>query len=96
MENTVDIEAAEKLQIENLLLKNRLAQSEIANQQSVIVDVNRALNMTINALRSKYGLDASYKMDAESFRFVKIVDPEAGLPAAEPVKVPVPEETIVS
>jgi regulator of replication initiation timing len=90
MENTVDIETAEKLQIENILLKNRLAQSETENQRNIIVESNRVLNLTINALRSKYGLDESYKMDAETFRFVKTVEPEAGLPEA-----PAPEETIV-
>ncbi len=88
MENAVDIEQAEKLQVENLLLKNRLAQAEISNQHSVIADVGRVLNTTISALRSKYKLDTTWRLDIESFKFVKIEQPpEMGLP----VKVPLPE-----
>ncbi len=92
MENAVDIEQAEKLQVENLLLKNRLALAEIANQQSVIADVGRALNTTIGALRSKYKLDTSWRLDVESFKFIKVEQPpEMGLPVKVPMEPEGPE-----
>jgi hypothetical protein len=94
MENAVDLEPGEMLQVENLLLKIRLANSEIERQRSIVNDVNRSFGMIIGALRSKYKLDDTWRLDIDNFKFVKTEQPpEMGLP----VKVPVePEETVVS
>jgi len=83
MENTVDLEAGEMLQVENLLLKIRLANSEIERQRNTVVEVNRSFGMIIGALRSKYKLDDTWRLDIENFKFVKTEQPD------EPVKVPI-------
>lgn len=83
MENTVDLEAGEMLQVENLLLKIRLANSEIERQRNTIVEVNRSFGMIINALRSKYKLDDTWRLDIDNFKFVKTEQQD------EPVKVPI-------
>jgi hypothetical protein len=85
MENAVDLEPGEMLQVENLLLKIRLANSEIERQRNVITDVNRSFGMIIGALRSKYKLDDTWRLDIDNFKFVKTEQPDV-------VKVPVPEE----
>lgn len=82
MSANVDIESVERLQVENILLKIRIANQEIEKQQSIINDWNRVLSMTISALRSKYKLGPSWKLDAQSFQFVKSeelvkIDPES-------------------
>ena len=85
MENTVDLEAGEMLQVENLLLKIRLANSEIERQRNTVVEVNRSFGMIIGALRSKYKLDDTWRLDIDNFKFVKQEQQDV-------VKVPVPEE----